>query len=261
MLRRSIPNAGMAFFLLLCATPAMGQKLHTNHRWEECAIVIDPSLSREAWRQFVREAGIVIYFRPLASAKPLGRRNFEVALLQSATRIDDADPAWNDTFSHADSTHWLFEGDALPIPGLMVRAGVTDRIDVGAYYTKAIGANYHIAGGQVQYALVNDTERKFSAAGRLSAVRLFGPEDLNAGVYGLDFVVSKALSIVEPYAGVSGYLSRGKETTTKVDLDDETEFGAQAMLGVSARISVLRLGAEFTVAKKPVTSIKLAVGL
>ena len=255
------PALGVAFSLLAFATPVIGQKLHTNDKWKECAFLIDPSLTPAAWRQFVREVGIVAYFRPLTSAKPMGRKNVEVALLQSGVRIDNADAAWNDTFSHPDSTHWLFEGDALQIPGLTLRAGITDRMDVGAYYTKAIGANYSLAGGQVQYALVNDHDRGLSAAGRISAVRLFGPEDLNAGVYGLDFVVSKEVSRFEPYAGVSGYMSQGRETTTKVDLGDETEFGAQAMLGVAARISVLRLGAEFTAAKKPVTSFKLAFAL
>ena len=261
MSRSFTPFVGVALSLLAFATPVIGQKLHTNNRWEECAIVVDASLTPAAWRQFVSEVGIVAYFRPLASAKPMGRNNFEVALLRSGVRIDDADAAWNDTFSHPDSTHWLFEGDALQIPGLMVRAGVTDRIDVGAYYTRSIGANYSIAGGQVQYALANDTDRQLSAAGRISAVRLFGPDDLNAGVYGLDFVVSKEVSRFEPYIGVSGYMSRGQETTTKVDLEDETEFGAQGMLGVTMRMHVMRMGAEFTAAKKPVTTLKVAFAL
>ena len=43
---------------------------------------------------------------------------------KGVSRIDDEKDAWNDTFSHPDSTHYLTDGDALMIPGLMVRAGV-----------------------------------------------------------------------------------------------------------------------------------------
>lgn len=234
--------------------------LHTNDRWEECAIVLDPSLTPDAWRQFVSELGIVTYFRPMTSAKPMGRGNFEVGILNWSTRIDDSDPAWNDTFSHPDSEHYLTEGPALSIPGLTARVGITDRLDAGVYFTKNVNSNYGFVGGQVQYAVVDDAARKLSAAGRLSVVRLFGPDDVRASTYGADVVVSREVSRFEPYVGVSGYMSRAQETTSKVDLDDETAFGAQATVGVAVRVSVLRLGAEYYLAKVPGISMKIAMG-
>jgi hypothetical protein len=260
MSRRSIVAVAVALSLTGFAPRASAQHLHTNHRWDECAIVLDPSLTPAAWRQFVSELGIVTYFRPMASAKPLGRKNFEFGLLDWGTQIDDADDAWNDTFSHPDSTHYLFEGSALHIPGLMARAGITDRMDLGLYFSKNTKSNYGFIGGQVQYAVLTDPERKLSAAGRVSVVRLIGPDDVKASTYGLDFLVSKEISRFEPYVGVSGYMARGRETTSKVDLDAETAFGAQATVGVTARVSVLRLGAEYYAAKVPGVSMKVAFG-
>jgi hypothetical protein len=251
---------GAILITALGSFPASAQHLHTNHTWKECAFVIDPSLTAEAWHQFVGEAGLVTYFRPLASARPLGAKNFEVAVMQWSTGIDDADAAWNDTFSHPDSTHWLFDGGALPIPGLMVRAGVSDRVDVGAYFTKNVNANYGIFGGQVQYSLLDDAESDLAAAGRVSVATLFGPEDLSVSVYGVDFLMSKDVSVFSPYAGVSGYVSRGQEHTSKVDLENETIFGVRGTAGVSVKISVLRLGAEYTVAEVPSYSFKVAFG-
>lgn len=190
----------------------------------------------------------------------MGAGNIEVAVLDWATRIDAAEDAWNDTFSHPDSTHWLFEGDALRIPGLMLRVGVAERVDVGAYFTKSVGANYGFLGGQVQYSVMDDAERDFGAAGRLTMVHLFGPEDLGLSVYGLDFLVSKGLSVFSPYAGLSGHLSRGREHTVKVSRDDESVFGVQGMVGVSARLGALRLAAELNVAKVSGYSFKIAHG-
>lgn len=245
---------------LVASSPLAAQVLHTNDRWDECAIVIDPSLTQQAWHQFVAEVGQVAYFRPLTSARPLGAWRVELAILNTGTQIDDADAAWNDTFSHPDSTHWLFEGNALTIPGVMLRVGVTDRIDVGTYYTQNYASNYGLAGGQVQYNLFDEATRSFAAAGRVSAVWLFGPEDLSASVYGLDFVVSKELSFFSPYAGVSGSLARGREHTSKVALDDESILGLQGMVGLAVRYSVLRLGAEVNLGRVPGYSFKVAFG-
>lgn len=240
------------------APPLSAQVLHVNDRWEECAMVIDPTLTQTSWHQFVEEAGLVSYFRPMVSARPLGRRSFELAVLDWGTRIDAADDAWNDTFSHPDATHWLFDGDALLIPGLMLRAGVSDRVDVGAYFTKSVGANYGFLGGQVQYGLLDDLERNLAVATRLSYVRLFGPEDLRFGSYGLDVFASTQWSRLSPYAGVSGYVARGRETTSKVELDDETVFGVRGTAGVAVRVSMLSLGAEVNVARVPGYSFKVA---
>ena len=260
MTRRSTYAVAAALAITSFSPRASAQHLHTNHRWEECAIVLDPSLTPQAWRQFVRELGIVTYFRPMASAKPMGRKNFEIGLLDWGTQIDDSDDAWNDTFSHPDSTHYLFEGSALHIPGLMARAGITDRVDLGLYFTKNTKSNYGFVGGQVQYAVLSDPVRKVSAAGRFSVVRVFGPDDVEASTYGLDFLVSKEISRFEPYVGVSGYMAHGRETTPKLDLASETAFGGQATLGVTARVSALRLGAEYHVARVPGVSMKVAFG-
>lgn len=250
----------MALVLAASGSPVAAQVLHTNDRWDQCAIVLDPSLTQEAWHQFIAEIGQVVYFRPLASAKPMGRGRFEIALLDWSTKIDDADPAWNDTFSHPHPTHWLFDGSALPMPGLMARAGVTDRLDAGAYFTQNTGANYGFVGGQLQYGLVDDAERNLAVAGRVSTVWLFGPGDMTASLYGADLEVSRDVWLLSPYAVVSGFLSRGHERTSKVALNDEDVLGAQATVGVAASIRALRLGAEYSLGRVAAYSFKIAFG-
>jgi hypothetical protein len=244
---------------LVAAAPTglSAQKLHVNDRWDDCAMVLAPSLTQGAWRQFVREAALVVYFRPLASARPLGRRSVELSVLQWSTRIDDMESAWNDTFTHPDSLHWLFDGDALPIPGLMLRAGVTDRADAGVYFTKAISANYGFLAGQVQYSLLDDSSRNVAVAARATAVRLLGPDDLTLSVYGIDLVLSRSYAFLSPYAGVSGLVSRGRERTSKVDLDDETVFGVQGSVGAAVNVRGARLGAELNLARVTGYSIKV----
>lgn len=238
-------------------------KLHVNPRWKECSLQLDPSLTQDAWHQFTAEAGLLVYFRPLTDAQPMGAGNFEFSILQWQTGIDDTDPAWNDTFVHPDSTHWLFDGDRLAFPGLSLRAGVTDRIDVGVYLTKSPGANYGFWGGQVQYNFVNDRENVWAVSGRGSVVSMFGPEDLSMTVYGVDLLASKEYVLysdwvfVSPYAAVSGYVSNSYETSAAVNLDDEHVFGVQGTIGAATRISFVRLSAEYNVAKVNTLSFKI----
>lgn len=237
--------------------------LHVNPRWRECSFQLDPSLTQGAWRQFTREGGLVAYFRPLQDARPMGAGKWEVSALQWATNIDDTDAAWNDTFVHPDSAHYLIEGSSLQFPGLMVRRGMTDKLDAGAYFTRNPGANYGFYGGQLQYNLHDDTEREWAAAARVSFVSMYGPDDLDLRVYGVDLVASKAFTArwvkLSPYAGVSSYLSSAHEKSTAVNLSDEHVLGAQGMVGAVVQLSAARIALEYNTAAVGTRSLKLGV--
>lgn len=240
-----------------------GVDLHVSTRWKECSIQLHSSLTQGAWRQFTQEAGLVAYFRPITDARPIGKGNWEVSLMQWETGIDDTDAAWNDTFVHPDSSHWLFEGRGLQFPGLTARAGVSDRVDVGIYLTKNPNANYGFYGGQVQYNFARHEAKGLAASVRASFVSLFGPEDVDLTVFGADLLASKSYSLrwvsLSPYAGVSSYLSASHEKTAAVSLSDETVVGARGMVGVTSEFSIARIGAEYSVAR--VNSLSLKVGL
>lgn len=243
-----------------------GPVLHVNPRWKECSIQLDRSLTRQAFRQFVEEAGIVTYFRPLVDARPMGRGRWEVAMLQWKSGIDDADAAWNDTFVHPDSAHWLLEGSGLNFPGVTARVGVGERTDVGAYFTKSPGANYGFYGAQIQQNLIQDERRNWSAAARVSLVSLYGPEDLDFQVYGADLVASRQYEVfndrvrLAPYVSASASLSRGHEKSALVTLPDERVFGAQASAGAVVEVAGMRLALEYSAARVSNLSMKIGIG-
>jgi hypothetical protein len=275
MTHRNLLNS-LAVLSALAAFPTIGSAqhshaghghgviLHVNPRWKECSFQLDPALTPHAWRQFTREAGLVTYFRPLVDARPMGRGNFEVSAMQWKTEIDDTDAAWNDTFVHPDSAHWLFEGSGLKFPGLMVRGGVSNRVDVGGYVTKNPNANYGFYGGQLQYNVAHNEENGWAASVRGSFVSLYGPADLDFTVYGADVVASKQFTAgkasIAPYAVVSSYLATSREKSLAVNLSDENVFGAQGTVGVAGELSVARIGVEYSVAQVRSMSLKVGVG-
>jgi len=240
-------------------------KLHVNPRWDECSFQLDASLTQAAWHQFTQEAGLVAYFRPVVDARPMGRGNFEVSMLQWQTGISPTDAAWNDTFVHPDSAHWLFEGSALQFPGFQLRAGVSKSTDLGVYVTKNPGANYGFYGAQVQQSLFNNPSTGWAAAARLSFISLYGPEDLDFTVYGADLVASRTFALarwasVSPYVGVSTYLNRSHEKSAVVTLNDESVFGAQASVGAALQLSMARVGVEYNAARVQSVSLKIGLG-
>jgi len=258
----------VAVIALLCAANlsfAQDVKLHVNPRWKECSFQLDPSLTQAAWHQFTREAGLVAYFRPLIDAKPMGAKHFELSLLNWQTGIDPKQSAWNDTFVHPDSTHWLTEGPRLGFPGLTARVGITKKIDAAIYWTKNPNANYGFYGAQVQYNLLNNLEKKWAASARMSFSSIYGPEDLKFNICGLDLIGSKEYPLysnwvsVSPYVGISTYLSSAHETSTKVDLHDEHVIGGQGMVGAVLKLSIARIGVEYNFAKVNTLSFKIGV--
>lgn len=253
-------STALVFTLFFSTSYANGDghnvKLHVNDRWDDCALVLDASLTQSAFKKFTKQVGNIIYFHPLTSAKPLGVKNYDIGLAMGYSPIDDTDPAWNDTFSHPDSTHWL--GDAISYPYLQARMGVTDRFDIGAYITKSFSANYGFLGVDIKYTFLNDTEQGLAVAVRASMVTLLGVEDMNLNVYGLDVLVSKDVSRFTPYLGLSGLLASGKETTSKVDLETENVLGVQGIIGATTYLSIVQLKTELNIAE--VTTFSLQVG-
>ncbi len=265
---KSIIAAAIAIAII--QAPAAAQtgdhvKLHVNPRWKECSFQLDASLTQAAWHQFTQEAGLVAYFRPLTDARPMGRGNFEVSMLQWQTNIDDDKPAWNDTFVHPDSTHWLKEGKGLKFPGLTARMGVTSRTDVAVYFTKNPEANYGFYGAQLQQNLFEDASGNWNASARTSFMKLYGPADLDFTTFGADLLVSRRLTVskwmkLSPYAGLSSYLATSHEKSAVVNLADEHVLGAQAMLGAELQLSKARLAAEYNVSRVTSFSLKIGIG-
>jgi hypothetical protein len=260
---------------LATATPATAQylhggthgpgtpHLHTSSQWKECSFRLDPSLTKEAWQQFTREAGMVVYFRPLADARPMGRGRFELSILQWKTGIDDADDAWNDTFVHPDAEHWLFEGSGLAFPGLSARVGITNSTDVGAYYSRNPNANYGVWAAQLQQNVARGDAGNLSVRGSYSA--LFGPGDVGFNVIGTDVVASRTLRVgrwasLSPYAGVSTYITHSYEKSAVVNLATESAVGLQAMGGAVLQLPGVRLAAEYNAAEVNSVSFRIGFG-
>jgi len=223
---------------------------------KDCSMVIDPSLTQDQWHSFTEQAGAILSFKSLASAKTLGKMNFLIAIDKASTPIDQHDLAWINTFTHPDEDCPL--GDAIIVPTIRASMGVSDNMDVGGYWTMAPDANYGMVGGEFKYAFLHESEKFATAAVRASVSTLTGVPDFNFSIYSIDLMASKKISILTPYIGFKESLAVGTETTSKVDLDTESLSITQGYAGVVYSIWILNLAAEYNVSN--VNTFAFAVG-
>ncbi len=227
------------------APPAVGATpvLHVGNSYDSCYFDLHPELTQGQFRTFAAEGGAVVRFLQLAAADTLGKGTFEVSMNMSATRINDAKGAWNNTFSHPDAEHWL--GDVQQFPRLVVRAGVTDYLDVGAWGSVNPLSNYGFVGVDAKLALLQRRQgAPVDLAVRPSVTTVLGPSELWFGNVGVDLTVSRDYSGLSPYVGVGGTASLAIERSNDVDLSPAFSVRPVALVGLAYDFHWFSAGAE-----------------
>lgn len=237
--------------LLIFVSVAHAQSNGSDVYWrldpnvKTCSMVINSSLTQSQWHRFVEQVGAIASFKSLASAKTLGKMNFNIALDNAYTPVDQRDLAWINTFVHPDETCPL--GDQITYPTIRGSMGVSDNMDVGAYWTTAPGANYGMVGGEFKYAFLAESKKYPAAAIRTSFTLLTGVPDFNLNIYSVELMASKKIAILTPYVGLKENLVIGTETTSKVDLNTESVPVTQGYVGLAYSIWKFGLAAEYNV--------------
>ena len=231
--------------------------LHVDPSLEECSVQFAPELTQDAFRRFAREFGSVSAFRMMAPPTTLGRRGVVFGLEYMSFTIEDKSDAWNDTFAHPDAYHEL--GSSQEFPKLRARVGVTDDIDVGAFYTESPKANYGWLGLEVKHGLLQQSEANpFSLALRGAYTKTLYVEDMDMHAVNADVAAGRTFrGAFTPYLGVGSDLVLVRETSDAVELQSEAQVVPHALGGVEARFWHVALGAEAYVGA--LTSFQLLV--
>lgn len=251
----------VAALLLVSAAPAAAQSsfppLHVDPTVDDCSVRFAPVLSQGAFRRFVREFGSVSAFKQVSSPSALGKGRVLLGIEMMRFTIDDRADAWNDTFTHPDGEHPL--GSTLEFPKLKLRVGVTDDLDVGAFYTRNFTANYGFAGIDGTYRVVTEGERApVSVAVRGAYTKTLYVTDMDMHALTVDVSAGRRLGIVMPYVGIGADGVLARETSDAVRLRRETIVAPHLIAGLDVGLGRMALGAELTLGARP--SIQVQIG-
>jgi hypothetical protein len=248
--------------LLVTAAPLAAQSalppLHEDPSVDDCSVRFASTLSQGAFRRFVREFGSVSAFKQASSPATLGKGRVLFAIEWMRFTIDDRADAWNDTFTHPNGEHPL--GSTQRFPKLKLRVGVTDDLDVGAFYTKNFEANYGWAGIDGTYRVLTESDRApVSLAVRGAYTKTLYVSDMDMHALTLDVSAGRRLgSLVRPYVGVGADAVLATETSSAVNLRREMVVAPHVLGGVEVGLGRMVLGAELTLGARP--SVQVQVG-
>lgn len=231
--------------------------LHVDPTLEDCSVIFAANLTQGAFRRFAREFGSVSAFKPMSSAVTLGKWGFTLGIEQISFTVDEHSDAWNDTFHHPDAYHEL--GSELDFPRFRARLGVTDRMDVGAYWTRNPNANYGWLGLEGKYGLWREGESMpVSVAMRGAWTRTLYVEDMDMHAITTEVGASRTFrGVLTPYLWLGNDLVLVGERSDVVSLERETLFIPHAIGGLEARWWHIAIGAEAHVSE--LTSIQFNV--
>jgi hypothetical protein len=240
---------------LMCLAPATAfahgsdghpadPNLHVDPTLKDCSVDFAPELTQDAFARFTREFGSVSAFKMMSPPSTLGRRHVALGLEGISFTVEEKADAWNDTFAHPDAYHEL--GAKKQFPKVRLSVGVTDRLDLGAFYSENPEANYGWLGLECKYGLLQqNVERPFALALRGAYTKTLYVDDMDMHTLTADVAAGRTFGgCFTPYLGVGGDLVLARETTDAVDLHDETQAVSHAFGGLELRLGHVALGAE-----------------
>ncbi len=225
--------------------------LHVDPSVGDCSVRFSSQLSQPAFARFVREFGSVSAFKLMSPSTTLGRWDFDLAIEQIWFTVEEHSAAWNDTFVHPTADHEL--GASKAFPKLSAHLGLTSSLDVGAYFTKSLTANYGWLGVDAKYGVLRQTdEMPISLAVRGAYTKTLFIKDMDMHAATADVAVGRTFwRLLTPYVGLGSDLVLARETTDAVALDTEAQLAPHALGGVRVRYGHVALGAEGYLATIP----------
>jgi hypothetical protein len=218
--------------------------LHVDPSLKDCSVVFAPELTQAAFGRFTREFGSVSAFKQGSPPTTLGPWGLSLELEQIFFSVEEKSAAWNDTFAHPDAYHEL--GSDKAIPKLRLRVGVTDDLDVGAFYTKSPRANYGWLGLEAKYAILRqDADMPVALAVRGAYTKTLYVADMDMHALGADVSIGRTFwGILTPYVGLGGDAVLARETSAAVDLRNELQVVPHLTAGFEVRYWHVAIGAE-----------------
>jgi hypothetical protein len=244
----SVRVVAMCLVLLPPATALAGApfdpNLNVDPSLDDCSVVFAPDLTQDAFHRFVREFGSVSAFKQGSPPTTLGQWRVSLDLEQIFFSVEEKSAAWNDTFAHPDGYHPL--GSRQSLPKLRLRVGVTDDVEIGAFYTENPDANYGWLGVEVKYGVLEQGDgMPVSLAVRGAYTKTLYVADMDMHAVTAAVSIGRTFwKVFTPYLALGSDAVLARETSDAVELKTEATVVPHATAGFELRYWHVAIGAE-----------------
>ena len=177
------------------------------------------ALSQDEFRDVVQDLGAAFSYKGVTPATPLGVLGWDLGVEVTDTRVEN-----KDAFSKAGGG-----SSDIVVPKVHVTIGLPARFDLGAFVGGASQVNATLLGGELRYAMIDDTLTTPAVALRLAGTNASGMGDVRLYTASLDAMISKRFTVFTPYAGIGTV--RIASTAKNTGLADETVNRGRGFIG------------------------------
>lgn len=201
--------------------------------------------SQEEFKDLSETVGLLISYKPLAPAEPLGILGFDIGFEVTAVDVDQNKSFLKDAISDQNPPSYFV------FPKLHAQKGLPFGIDLGVVYAKVQESNIGLIGGEIKWAIFKGTIATPAIAVRGSYTSLIGVADLDLSTYGIDISASKGFGFLTPYVGVGQVWIDSKENVPFLTLSDEKLSRTKGFAGLKIKLLLLSLVAEAELSQVP----------
>ncbi len=210
-------------------------------------IILTTSYPPSEFKDLSETLGLLISYKPLAPAEPLGILGFDVGVEVTAVDVDQNKQFLKDATQDTNPPSYFV------FPKLHAQKGLPFGIDVGVVYAKVQGSNISLIGGEVKWAILKGTVATPAIAVRGSYTSLMGVSDLDLSTYGIDLSASKGFAFLTPYVGVGQvWIQSEVNVPGPPGLNlSENLSRTKGFAGLKVKLLLLSLVAEAEISKVP----------
>lgn len=239
-MRKTLIQVTLAFYLLLLfASPSV---------WagdNDIDLSIVTAYAQGEFKDLSETIGLLISYKPLAPAEPLGILGFDIGAEVTAVDVDQDERFLKEVFPDKNPPSFFV------FPKLHAQKGLPFGIDVGVVYAKVQDSNVGLIGGEVKWALLKGSVATPAIALRGTYTTLLGVGSLDISTYGVDLSASKGFAFLTPYLGVGQVWIESEPNVPALNLSDESLSRTKGFAGLKVKLLLLSLVAEAEIAKVP----------
>lgn len=198
-------------------------------------VIVNPAPAQEDFHAIARDTAAAFDYKALEPSDAGGLSGFALGAYGTYAPTRDSH-AWERTTG--------VKLDQIGVVGVNARKGLPLGIDVGGFYGFVPGADAHVYGGNLRYAVLPGSTVLPALALRGSYTGSSNLGNVSYHSYGLDASVSKGLLLFTPYAGL-GYVWANFRADGNFGLRPENIDRVKGFAGLRFSLALLEATAEY----------------